>query len=117
VTSARKLLREQRVNTCNNLSFASVLLIEPNENRERWCCMDTRSNVPTQPFDEYQTLDEILQVRIADLSEWLADNAIECVDKQRHLGEGTPERAYWHLGYLMALCDIQNAIRRRRAFG
>ena len=45
--------------------------------------------------------------RIADLTEWLRENAPYIVDAQKHLDEGTTERAYWHYGYLSALRDLQ----------
>jgi hypothetical protein len=40
------------------------------------------------------------------LRDWLKENAPECCEEQRHLDAGTPERAYWHYGYLCALHDI-----------
>jgi len=40
------------------------------------------------------------------LRKWLKENAPECCDEQRHLDAGTPERAYWHYGYLCALDDV-----------
>lgn len=30
------------------------------------------------------------------------------VHQQRHLNAGTPERAYWHYGYAVAINDILN---------
>lgn len=53
---------------------------------------------PTQAKD-------ILQKRHDDLLEWISENAPQC-SEQRHLDEGTTERAYWHYGYLMALADM-----------
>lgn len=44
--------------------------------------------------------------RIDDLTAWLKENAPDVFVEQRHLQEGTPERAYWHHGYLMALRDV-----------
>jgi hypothetical protein len=44
--------------------------------------------------------------RIEELQEWLVANAPECRTEQKHLDEGTTERAYWHFGYLSALQDM-----------
>ena len=49
---------------------------------------------------------ERVQQRIDNLTEWLRDNSPFCVVDQKHLDEHTPERAYWHYGYLAALRDI-----------
>ena len=37
-----------------------------------------------------------IQQRISDLERWIAFNAPDCDDEQKHLDEKTPERAYWH---------------------
>jgi hypothetical protein len=34
--------------------------------------------------------------RMEELQEWLLFNAPECRAEQKHLDEGTAERAYWH---------------------
>ncbi|KKK62594.1 hypothetical protein LCGC14_3002770 [marine sediment metagenome] len=47
-----------------------------------------------------------LKARAEALTEWIADNGDGCAEKQRHLDAGTPERVYWHYGYLMALRDV-----------
>jgi len=41
-----------------------------------------------------------------EVKEWVALNAPECRVEQKHLDEGTAERAYWHHGYLSALQDV-----------
>jgi hypothetical protein len=46
------------------------------------------------------------------LRDWLKENAPECCEEQRHLDAGTPERVYWHYGYLCALRDV---LRRKSA--
>lgn len=40
------------------------------------------------------------------LAIWLAENAPYCESSQKHLDEGTMERAYWHYGYVCAIRDI-----------
>lgn len=40
------------------------------------------------------------------MDEWLQNRAPETFEKQAHLDEGSPERAYWHHGYRAALGDI-----------
>ena len=51
--------------------------------------------------------------KIAGLTGWLAENASNCETVQKHLAEGSPERAYWHYGYLCALRDVVAMIDRR----
>lgn len=51
-----------------------------------------------------------LQKRILRIEEWLTVNAPHCASEQRHLDEGSSERAYWHYGYLMALRDVRAAL-------
>jgi hypothetical protein len=45
--------------------------------------------------------------RIAELTDWLQENAPTIMDDQKHLDAGTAEQAYWHYGYLMALRDMR----------
>jgi hypothetical protein len=35
------------------------------------------------------------------------------LNANRHLDEGTPERAYWHAGYVAAMKTVLNKIRER----
>lgn len=51
-----------------------------------------------------------LQKRISKIEEWLAVNAPYCSSEQRHLDEGSRERAYWHYDYLVALRDVRAAL-------
>lgn len=51
-----------------------------------------------------------IRKRIVIINRWLADNAPECKTKQGHLDEDTPERAYWHHGYVAALRDVMNLL-------
>jgi hypothetical protein len=48
--------------------------------------------------------------RKVELKCWILANAPKCSTEQKHLDEGTAERAYWHYGYLSALQDILNLI-------
>ncbi len=52
-------------------------------------------------------------VRIEGLTRWLCENAPEC-RQQTHLKTGSPERAYWHFGYLAALHDVRNLLLNAR---
>jgi hypothetical protein len=47
-----------------------------------------------------------LKDRVAGLQAWMRKNAPQCASEQKHLDEGSPERAYWHYGYLVALRDV-----------
>ena len=47
-----------------------------------------------------------IEARKKDLADWLAQNAPQCAAEQKHLEEGSQERAYWHYGYLVALRDV-----------
>ena len=51
-----------------------------------------------------------LTERIAQLDCWLEDAAPYSRFDQRHLDRGTPEQAYWHLGYRAALADARALI-------
>lgn len=46
---------------------------------------------------------------------WLKENHPETFTEQKHTEEGTPERAYWHHGYMMAIRDILAACNRKKA--
>jgi hypothetical protein len=39
---------------------------------------------------------------------WLKEYHPECQREQKHLDEGSAERAYWHYGYMVALTDLLN---------
>ena len=47
-----------------------------------------------------------LEARQRELADWLKTNAPQCADDQKHLEEGSQERAYWHYGYMVALRDV-----------
>ena len=48
--------------------------------------------------------------KISEKADQLADSICkdswECVSEQRHLSEGSRERAYWRYGYMVALRDV-----------
>lgn len=53
------------------------------------------------------TLDiSALEQRVKGIGEWLDKNGAACFTEQRHLREGTPERIYWHYGYMVAVRDV-----------
>jgi hypothetical protein len=72
---------------------------------------DMRSSV--QAKREPSTLDRIEQ-RIEELQAWLEENASECIEEQRHLDANTPERAYWHYGYMIALRDLRDLLTGKK---
>jgi hypothetical protein len=47
-----------------------------------------------------------IEQRQKDLTAWLEKNAPQCSSEQKHLEEGSQERAYWNYGYLVALRDV-----------
>ena len=47
-----------------------------------------------------------INIRAKGLKDWIRENATECCTEQKHLDEGSAERAYWHHGYFSALRDI-----------
>jgi hypothetical protein len=53
----------------------------------------------------YRDISDI-QYRVAELEKWIKKNAPECPVEQKHLDEGTRERAYWHYGYMVGLRDM-----------
>lgn len=57
-------------------------------------------------IDDQQTIVEQLQERKDDLEQWLSEHAPGCGRAQAHLDADTPERAYWHYGYAVALRDV-----------
>ena len=55
---------------------------------------------------------DALSERKAGLERWLKDNAPSCSTEQKHLDEGTQERAYWNYGYLSAINDVLRLLQR-----
>lgn len=60
------------------------------------------------------SLDEAVEVRLAELLDWLRENAPEISDEQKHLDAESAERAYFHFGYATALRDIKNCLPTRK---
>lgn len=52
------------------------------------------------------TIIKKLAERAAGQALWLSDNHPEVTVEQKHLDEGSAERAYWHYGYMVALRDV-----------
>lgn len=44
--------------------------------------------------------------RCTELKTWILRNAPQCVTEEKHLVEGSQERAYWAHGYLTGLQDV-----------
>ena len=55
---------------------------------------------------------ELLQGRSDGIDEWLREVGSRCKDEQKHCEEGTVERVYWHYGYMVALRDALNLIKK-----
>jgi hypothetical protein len=47
-----------------------------------------------------------IEGRCKELKTWILSNAPQCVTEEKHLVEGSQERAYWAHGYLTALLDV-----------
>jgi hypothetical protein len=60
-------------------------------------------------------ISEHLRRKQSELRRWLAQHAPQIEREQRHLQEGTAERAYWHYGYYIAVRDIQVLVDRGEA--
>jgi len=50
--------------------------------------------------------------RIEELTRWVREEHPEVLEEQKHLDAGTEARAYWHHGYLMALRDLSEDLRK-----
>lgn len=49
---------------------------------------------------------EKIDERLKNIEGWMADNAPYVIADQKHLDANSPEQAYWHYGYMVALRDI-----------
>ena len=56
----------------------------------------------TTEFKDVRSIGE----RANQLAAWICENSAECISEQRHLNEGSRERAYWQYGYMVALRDV-----------
>jgi len=54
--------------------------------------------------------EELIRARTARLREWIRKFGQGCEKKQAHLEPGSPERIYWHYGYLSALQDVERLL-------
>lgn len=59
-----------------------------------------------------KTLVQVLEKRIDHLTHWMKINGRDCTTAQLHLNKDSKERAYWKYGYLMALIDMLNFIKK-----
>lgn len=57
-------------------------------------------------------IENTLQSRAEGIDTWLRQIGSSCKAEQKHCEEGTVERTYWHYGYMMALRDALDLIRR-----
>lgn len=53
-----------------------------------------------------------IEYRCRELREWIQNKAPQCITEQKHLEEGSQERAYWAHGYLSALLDVMRLFSR-----
>lgn len=56
-----------------------------------------------------------IEARATALVNWLEENAPSCKAEQKHLDEGSQERAYWHYGHLTALRDVLRLLAGKTA--
>lgn len=54
-----------------------------------------------------------IEHRVRQINEWLSEVGSRCKEEQRHCEGGTPEREYWHYGYMVALRDVLNLLRNQ----
>ena len=69
--------------------------------------------MPFREGGKIQNLQQKLNRRAKGTARWLKENAPSCVREQKHLQEGTAERAYWHYGYLVAIQDVLKLLSRK----
>lgn len=55
---------------------------------------------------DLKALRERVESRASGIAKWLDDEAAEVFVEQRHVEDGSEERAYWHYGYMVACRDI-----------
>jgi len=53
----------------------------------------------------------LIAERTRELALWLERESPYVQFDQRHLDGGSPQQAYWHLGYLAALHDVLGLLR------
>jgi hypothetical protein len=78
--------------------------------------MNEQTTGPTDDHTDSAVLNAVtkmLEVRSEHLKHTLKRDFGPQLRGDKHLDEGTPERAYWHAGYLTAMRDVLRMIRRR----
>lgn len=60
--------------------------------------------------DRAKEITDTLLNREVECGDWLTANAPHVGQEQKHLDEGSAERAYWHYGYLVALRDVRKML-------
>jgi hypothetical protein len=68
-------------------------------------------NLTTQQHDEQIEREVAIPNQEMDTLHWLKTKHPEVFLEQKHLDEGTPERAYWHYGRWSALKDVSARAR------
>lgn len=53
-----------------------------------------------------------MEKRVEGQTRWLKENYPEVFEEQKHLDGGSPERAYWHYGSMIALRDTVALLQR-----
>jgi hypothetical protein len=53
-----------------------------------------------------------IEMRVNEIATWLMKNHPEVFREQKHLGKETSERAYYMFGYMMALKDVIEVLKR-----
>lgn len=77
-------------------------------------------SINAMPVTETRNIEFVrakLSKRVKSTGQWLRKNAPNCFQEQKHLEEGTAERAYWHYGYMAAIEDVLNLLSRSRNNG
>jgi hypothetical protein len=68
--------------------------------------------ISAHPEISEEIVEKIVE-RLEGMKKFVAENR-ESLREQKHLDEGSPERAYWHAGYASALTDILNLVSGTR---
>jgi len=76
--------------------------------------MDRAASAPIVKQPDRRSLEDALIERIDGQASWLKANAPGCFEEQHHLDGGTREQIYWNYGYLLALRDVRDFLRRKR---
>jgi len=69
-------------------------------------------NLCQESLVQLRDVADSLQKRIDGIEAWLSEIGSSCQIEQRHCEEGTVERAYWHYGYMVALRDALDLLKR-----